>query len=76
MNIWSHFLGKVIFFSIGVLLFINYPDIQAMGQKGMVEYSMLSQNMTIEKFTHDKIISLQENVRLVNMTIQVGNEST
>ena len=38
VNIWSHFLGKVIFFTIGVLLFIYHPNMQAMGQKGMAEY--------------------------------------
>lgn len=58
VNIWSHFLGKVLFFSIGVLLFFYYPNMQAIGQKGMAEYYKLSQNMTIEKFAHDKIMIL------------------
>jgi len=69
VNIWSHFLGKVIFFTIGVLLFINYPNMQAMGQKGMAEYNKLSQDMTIEKFANEKIMILQENVKLANMTV-------
>ena len=32
--------------------------------------------MTIEKFAHDKIMILQENVKLASMTVQVGNKNT
>ena len=58
VNIWSHFMGKVMFFTIGILLFIHYPNMQSMGEKGMTEYNKLSQKMTVEKFAQDKIMIL------------------
>ena len=58
VNIWSHFMGKVMFFTIGILLFIHYPNMQSMGEKGMTEYYKLSQKMTVEKFAQDKIMIL------------------
>ena len=50
VNIWSHFCGTVLFLCIAILIFFYHPNMKSVGEKGLLEYNNLSQNMTVEKF--------------------------
>ena len=53
VNVWSHFLGKMLFLSIGLLLYVYHPNMQAMGHRGMEEFQ--ASNLTFEQFTFEKL---------------------
>jgi adiponectin receptor len=56
VNIWSHFLGKVIFLTIGIMIYFYFPDMEKQGSQGMVEYyNLKSGHLSMLEFTNERI---------------------
>jgi hypothetical protein len=55
VNVWSHFLGKLMFITAGIVIFFSYPNMHNLGQTGMVEYYQNYDDMSLERFTLEKI---------------------